>query len=546
MNKLNINDIYFNFILENKLISILSFVTLIFYVLLTIFFPKYYGNYLSNIKNNKNFVKDLITMIAIYIFLWLCTLYQFYIIHTKLLMKIRSYFIKKLFIPIWSKIEKSEFKGNLINSYSKNLLTLTTTSTQVIQGFIFIVLPLFFSMILFIYYLPNIYVVKLFIIIIFTIICIIIYKYSKNIKIKSSERLKQTKITLSYIEDYLKNKLSIFNFNSFEKEKNKLLLECNKQEIECYKNGLSQVELVFYVMILLLFGLLFPIYLNYKLLKYNEFKSFLIYYLPMIFSIILVIYTTLNRIISFTQALGEQEESIENINSNLKFNSITYKKYKNKSSNLEIKNIQLSFHNNKIFKDLNLKFEKGVTLIEGPIGTGKSCILKMIFGILNYEQGDIFYLNNSKNNMNIREWRKNIMYINQFPTLFESKNVNENIYYGNCNNNYCNKIKIDKLIREIGLEKKFFYLINNTKISNKLSGGEKQIVTLIRSIINDDVNIYLIDEPTASLDYHTKKIIYKLIQKLNDKNKTIIIVSHDENFKKISNNIININNIKKN
>ena len=54
----------------------------------------------------------------------------------------------------------------------------------------------------------------------------------------------------------------------------------------------------------------------------------------------------------------------------------------------------------------------------------------MIFGILNYEQGDIFYQNKSKNSMNIREWRKNIMYINQFPTLFELKNVNENIYYG--------------------------------------------------------------------------------------------------------------------
>ena len=544
MNKININNIYLKFILENKFLSILSFTTLIFYVLLTIFFPKYYGNYISNLNNNKNFVKDLIIMIAVYIFLWFGTLFQFYIINTKFLKKIRIYFIKELFIPIWSKIEKSEYSDNFINSYTKNLLTLTISSSTVMSAILYQVLPLFLSVILFIYYLPNIYTVKLFIIIIFIIISVIIYKYSKNIKNKSSERLEQTKIILSYIDDYFKNKLSIFNFNSFEKEKNKLLLECNKQEIKCYESGLSQFILVLSIMILLLFGLLFPIYLNYKLLKYNEFKSFLIYYLPMIFSMILIIYATLNRIISFTQALGEQDESIDNINHNLKFDNIVYKKYKNKSSKLEIKNIQLSFHNNRVFKDLNLKFEKGITLIEGPIGSGKSCILKMIFGILNYEQGDIFYQNKSKNSMNIREWRKNIMYINQFSTLFELKNVNENIYYGNCNNNFCNKKKIDNLIKEIGLEKKFFYLINNTSVSNKLSGGEKQIVTLIRSIINDDINIYLIDEPTASLDYHTKEIIYKLIKKLNNKNKTIIIVTHDEKLRKISNYILNIEEIK--
>ena len=85
MNKININNIYLKLILKNKFLSILSFTTVIFYVLLTIFFPKYYGNYISNLNNNKNFVKDLIIMIAVYIFLWFDTLFQFYIINTKFL-----------------------------------------------------------------------------------------------------------------------------------------------------------------------------------------------------------------------------------------------------------------------------------------------------------------------------------------------------------------------------------------------------------------------------------------------------------------------------
>ena len=46
------------------------------------------------------------------------------------------------------------------------------------------------------------------------------------------------------------------------------------------------------------------------------------------------------------------------------------------------------------------------------------------------------------------------------------------------------------------------------------------------------------------LDYHTKEIIYKLIKKLNNKNKTIIIVTHDEKLRKISNYILNIEEIK--
>jgi len=539
----NIYKLYYEFIISQPIISSLSFIFILFYVFLTIYFPKYYGKILSLIPNNnkQELYKNIYNLIIIYLLLWCGTLIHYFIIHGYLLKKSRSFFLKKLFYPIWNNIENGNIKDNISSNFTKNILSLVITSSQTLQGLIFIAIPLLFSIILFVYYLPNILSIKLIVITTFIIILLLIYKFSSIIKQQASNRINQTKQNLEIMEDIINNKLTILNFNSSKKEFNIFNKNCKLQEIKCFNNGLYQIILTVLCIIILLIGLLTPIFLLQKKLNLKDYKTFLITYIPMITSIIIIFYTTLSRFIAFFQTFGEQENSINNINNYFLKNELLTKIKNNKYTNhLKLNNIYLKFNNNVLFNNLNIEFKKGINLIKGPIGSGKSCILKMIFGILNYQKGNIYYKNKNKNNIDIKKWRENIVYINQFPSFFETKNINQNIYY-----NYQDKLKINDLLIELDIKKKFNYLLKNNIESHQLSGGEKQIICFIRSIINNKKEIYLIDEPTASLDENMKKTIYNIINKLKKNNKIIIVVSHDNYFKNMADNIIDINALKK-
>ena len=78
------------------------------------------------------------------------------------------------------------------------------------------------------------------------------------------------------------------------------------------------------------------------------------------------------------------------------------------------------------------------------------------------------------------------------------------------------------------------------KYPNSLSGGEKQRVSILRSIINKP-KLILADEPTGSIDELNKNKVFSLFETIaNDYNSSIIIMTHDNNVSKISNNILNL------
>ena len=106
---------------------------------------------------------ELIKLVSIYLFIWLGVLIHFYIIHTKLLVKSRSFFLEELFIPIWNKLEKGELPQNSTSTIIKNIFTIVTNNTILIQGLIFITIPAICSMLLFMFYLfsyPCLYYVS--------------------------------------------------------------------------------------------------------------------------------------------------------------------------------------------------------------------------------------------------------------------------------------------------------------------------------------------------------------------------------------------------
>jgi ATP-binding cassette subfamily B multidrug efflux pump len=211
-----------------------------------------------------------------------------------------------------------------------------------------------------------------------------------------------------------------------------------------------------------------------------------------------------------------------------------------KDGEIKYKNINVKLGNKQILKNFSTIIKPNdITGIIGEIGSGKSTLIKLILGYHQYE-GEIYI-----DNINIKEYkyieiRKYIGYIPQHPVFF-NRTIYENIEYGT----NLNRQEIETIIKEYDLSEFMNRFTNkmNTIIKNNgenISGGQKQILYLIKIILLNK-KIILMDEPTSNLDTYHSELFIKIINKL--KNKTIIIITHDESIKKIFNNIIYIKKI---
>jgi len=207
------------------------------------------------------------------------------------------------------------------------------------------------------------------------------------------------------------------------------------------------------------------------------------------------------------------------------------------NGNITFDNVQV-IHDNVINPlKLNIKIKgKQITGITGEIGTGKTSILKIIAGLKNYN-GNVYIDDQNINNFSHESIVDNIIYIPQHPKLF-NRTIYENLSYGSSAtpqeiNDAMKKFKIEKFFKKFpdGI------LTNVGKEGSKLSGGQKQIMSLIRAIMQQK-QIILLDEPTSSLDTETKTIFMNLITAIKDR--TIIIVTHDKSIFEIFDEIIEL------
>ena len=176
---------------------------------------------------------------------------------------------------------------------------------------------------------------------------------------------------------------------------------------------------------------------------------------------------------------------------------------------------------NKKFKDfeINIDFEmfKGeIYGLIGKSGSGKSSILKIIQGLLKYDEGKIYKNDNLE-----------ISYVFQEFNLLNNKTVFENVALRLRLRGKFEKNKVNEAIKFVGLEnRKEMYI-------SSLSGGEKQRVGIARAIVSNP-DLILCDEVTASLDKIVKNEILFLFKKINEKYGTsILLVTHELDVAKV-------------
>jgi len=192
-------------------------------------------------------------------------------------------------------------------------------------------------------------------------------------------------------------------------------------------------------------------------------------------------------------------------------------------------------------KDISMEVKKGDFLaIVGKSGSGKSTLMH-ILGLLDTPTSGKLFLN-GKNVSHLSELElagirnKEIGFVFQSFNLLAKTTSLENVILPLQYSKVPKKMWQQKGEEALNLVE-LSHRMNNK--SNELSGGEKQRVAIARALINEP-SLILADEPTGNLDSKTSAEIEKLLIKLNENGKTLIIVTHDEDLAKIAKNTITL------
>ena len=194
-------------------------------------------------------------------------------------------------------------------------------------------------------------------------------------------------------------------------------------------------------------------------------------------------------------------------------------------SNVILKNIKKCYDNDKtIINNINLEIkDKEFIVLVGSSGCGKSTLLRMIAGLENITEGDIFIGDKKVNNIPPKD--RDIAFVFQSYALYPHMTVRENIAFG-LKMRKTPKAEIEKKVQEaseiLNLKE---YLDRKPK---QLSGGQRQRVALGRAIVRNP-KVFLMDEPLSNLDAKLRVQMRSEIKKLHQKlQTTFIYVTHDQ------------------
>ena len=208
---------------------------------------------------------------------------------------------------------------------------------------------------------------------------------------------------------------------------------------------------------------------------------------------------------------------------------------------LKIDNIKKSYGTGDsrvdVLKGINCGVNKGeICVLLGPSGSGKSTLLNILGGIDKADGGSVTIGEDKIENFNDKQLsqyrRKHLGYIFQSYNLVPNLTVRENIEVGAYLSD--KPLPIDELIELLGLE------THKNKRPNQLSGGQQQRTSIGRAIVKNP-DLLLCDEPTGALDYNTSKEILKLVEDINIKyGTTIVIVTHNVAISQMAHQVINL------
>lgn len=418
-----------------------------------------------------------------------------------------------------------------LNTIREYLTTLfCTTTTDLFSIIIFIIIMLEFN-------------IKLTLIININILIIIIYiilssKYKKKMikKIHKNEDIINSyliqgisnvdTIKGSHLEKRMIDKFNI-NYNAFQES---IYNYNNFLEIENFTK--STINDLIYILIL---GIGSYLVIKNKMTLSNliVYQTLVNYYLRSIINVIGI----LSNYGSFKVSLDRVEELYMLDEENFK-NNYFYLPY-NLDGNIDINNLNYKIGTKIIFNNLHLNIRKGERiLLSGDSGCGKSTLVKMLMRYIETNFNTIKISGIDINHYHLQNIRSNITYVTSNEYLFNDTLKNNICLYKEYPEEDIFKVCEICLVDEIMKNKENYLDIIIEENGFDLSNGERQRIILARSLLKK-TNIYIFDEALAQIDINREKKILESIFKYLE-NKTIIVISHRFNNKKMFDRILKL------
>lgn len=200
---------------------------------------------------------------------------------------------------------------------------------------------------------------------------------------------------------------------------------------------------------------------------------------------------------------------------------------------IDVKNLSFRYYRKGkiVLNKLNFSCEKGtVNVLIGLNGSGKTTLIKIIAGLLENYQGEVFIDSENLKGLSIRERAKKMAYVAQRSNTVNDFPVLDYLLFGTVNKmNFYQSPKEEDKKRVIDFAEQFGIIHLLDKKLGEISGGERQIVSICGAIVQD-TNLVILDEPTSALDIKNQNKVLSVIKQIaQDKGKTFILSSHNPN-----------------
>ena len=198
------------------------------------------------------------------------------------------------------------------------------------------------------------------------------------------------------------------------------------------------------------------------------------------------------------------------------------------NSFLDFKDVKIQHQENLILSNINLSINKGeFVYFVGRTGSGKSSLLKAIYGDVPINKGEITFKNQNLSKLskkNILALRRKIGIIFQDFQLLMDRSVSDNLRFVMKATGWKGKKRIEEEIEK--LLTKVDMLEKANAYPHLISGGEQQRIAVARALINNP-ELIIADEPTGNLDTETSEKIMNLVKSIIREQKTVIMATHD-------------------
>ncbi len=356
-------------------------------------------------------------------------------------------------------------------------------------------------------------------------------KLGKRIGKVATEAQEKSGDLNKYLVDLFKNHkiIKIFQREEYENERSEKFVDELKEKsikiLTVFIRSTPIMEILTGIMIAILIFYSGKMIMNEQL-SINNFFSFL--------AAMMLAYQPVKSLatvnIAFGQGLSAARRIIPIIDQKNKIsNNIDANELRVTDATIQIKDLSFSYKSNNkniVLKNINMHIAgKKMTALVGHSGSGKSTLLNLIPRVYEAETGEILIDNQKIKDVNLNSLRKEISIVDQNTTLFDDTVFN-NIKYAKPSASDDEIYRAAKISMSSDfiekLEHKYETYIGENGV--KLSGGEKQRLSIARALLKDS-KIILLDEATSSLDTETEEKIQKAISELT-KNKTTVVIAH--------------------